>query len=104
VRINNQSDILHFTLTYRQANSGVVMTFWEVGKRINEEILGNERAEYGKRIVVTVSRQLETHYGGSFEEKNLRCISKGSKQIPTDRVSIVIVSNLKKHNVLIMTI
>ena len=44
---------------FRQANSGAVLMFWEVGTRINEEILRNERAEYGKQIVVTVSRQLE---------------------------------------------
>ena len=46
-------------IVYRQVNNGVVMTFWEVGKRINEEILKNERAEYGKRITATVSQQLQ---------------------------------------------
>lgn len=33
------------------------MVFWQVGKRINQEILENERAEYGKNIVPTVSSQ-----------------------------------------------
>ena len=45
--------------------------FWEVGKRINEEILGNERAEYGKRIVASLAQQLQTMYGRSFEYSNL---------------------------------
>jgi hypothetical protein len=46
--------------------------FWQIGKRINDEILLNKRADYGKQIVVTVSRQLETKYGRSFSDRNLR--------------------------------
>lgn len=30
------------------ANSALTLLFWKVGKRINDEILKNERAEYGK--------------------------------------------------------
>jgi len=56
----------------RHANSGVVLMFWEVGKRVNEEILGNERAEYGKRIVSTVSTQLQARYGHNFALRSLR--------------------------------
>ena len=40
--------------------------------RINEFILQNKRAGYGKQIVVTLSRQLEKKYGRNFAEKNLR--------------------------------
>jgi predicted nuclease of restriction endonuclease-like (RecB) superfamily len=53
-------------------NSGVVITFWQVGKRVNDFVLDNQRAEYGKQIVVTLSRQLQTIYGNNFEEKNFR--------------------------------
>ncbi len=53
-------------------NSGVVITFWQVGKRVNDFVLNNQRAEYGKQIVVTLSRQLQTIYGNNFEEKNFR--------------------------------
>lgn len=53
-------------------NSGVVITFWQVGKRVNDFVLNNQRAEYGKQIVVTLSRQLQIIYGNNFEEKNFR--------------------------------
>lgn len=53
-------------------NSTVTLLFWQVGKRISEHILKNERAEYGKEVVSTVSLQLSTTYGRNFEEKNLR--------------------------------
>jgi predicted nuclease of restriction endonuclease-like (RecB) superfamily len=55
-----------------QANSNLTMLFWHVGKRINENILQNKRADYGKQIVVTLSRELAKKYGRNFEEKNLR--------------------------------
>lgn len=54
------------------ANSVLTLLFWQVGKRINEEILNNERAEYAKAIVSTVATQLESKYGRSFTERNVR--------------------------------
>lgn len=39
---------------------------------INQKILQNKRADYGKKIVVTLSRQLTEKCGRNFEEKNLR--------------------------------
>lgn len=53
-------------------NSNITHLYWSIGKRINEEVLDNDRAEYGKQIVATLSRQLTTQYGKSFGEKNLR--------------------------------
>ncbi len=53
-------------------NSGVVLMFWHVGSKVNAFVLNNQRAEYGKQIVVTLSRQLQQKYGNNFEEKNLR--------------------------------
>ena len=54
------------------ANSALTLLFWHLGKRINEEVLHNERAEYGKRIIEVVSLQLENKYGRNFNEKNIR--------------------------------
>jgi predicted nuclease of restriction endonuclease-like (RecB) superfamily len=56
----------------RVTNSTLTILFWQIGKRINDEILKNERAEYGKQILSSVSEQLEIKYGRNFEEKNLR--------------------------------
>ncbi|MEI6751740.1 MAG: DUF1016 N-terminal domain-containing protein [Paludibacter sp.] len=55
-----------------QANSTITLLFWQVGKRINDDILQNKRADYGKQIVPTVSAQLETRFGRNFTEKNVR--------------------------------
>ena len=52
-----------------QANSALTLSFWQVGDRINQDILKNKRAEYGKQIVPTLSAQLENKYGKNFTGK-----------------------------------
>jgi hypothetical protein len=70
-----------------QANSVMTMLFWNVGKRINEDILQNKRAEYGKQIVATVSQQLEAKYGKNFEAKNLRRMMQFAEEFPIWKLS-----------------
>jgi len=38
-------------------NSSLTLMYWHIGKQIDEEILRSERAEYGKEVVVTLSKQ-----------------------------------------------
>jgi hypothetical protein len=65
-----------------QANSVMTMLFWNVGKRINDDILQNKRADYGKQIVATLSLQLMEKYGKSFELRNLRRMMQFAEQFP----------------------
>lgn len=53
-------------------NAGLTVMYYNIGKRINEEVLGNKRAEYGKEIVQTLSEQLVQEYGSGFSAKYLR--------------------------------
>lgn len=53
-------------------NSALTATYWNIGKKINDEILQNERAEYGKQIVASLSRQLTQEYGNGWSLKHLR--------------------------------
>jgi len=56
-------------------NSVMSMLYWEVGNRINIEVLGNQRAEYGKQIILSLSKQLTEEYGNGWSDKQLRhCI------------------------------
>jgi len=69
-----------------QANSVMTMLFWNVGKRINEDILQNKRADYGKQIVVTLSLQLTEKYGKNFELRNLRRMMQFAEQFPDGQI------------------
>lgn len=52
-------------------NAGMTMMYWHIGERINREVLGGERAAYGKKIVAPLARQLTAEYGKGFDLKNL---------------------------------
>ena len=55
------------------ANSAMTLMYWHIGDRINREVLGGERAAYGKQIISRLAQNLQTEYGkGSFSEKHLR--------------------------------
>ena len=53
-------------------NSTLTLLYWKIGNRINQDILKAERAEYGKKIVVSLARQLNETYGKGWDEKSLR--------------------------------
>ena len=59
-------------------NSALTYMYWKIGKRINDEILKNERAEYGAQIVTSLGQKLHQMYGRGFEEKNIRRMMKFS--------------------------
>ena len=53
-------------------NATMTMLYWQIGRRINQEVLKEQWAEYGRQIVVSLARQLETEYGRGWSEKQLR--------------------------------
>lgn len=63
-------------------NAGLTLLYWRVGKRINDEILQGGRAEYGERIVSTLSRQLTIDYGNGFSAKNIRHMMRFAEAFP----------------------
>jgi len=57
---------------YHAVNIALLKRNWLLGKRLNETInSGQDRAEYGKTIVRTLSQQLVVKYGNAFGERNL---------------------------------
>lgn len=69
------------------ANAELTMMYWHIGERINREVLGNQRAEYGKRIVATVSRQLRCEYGDKgFDEKSIRRMMQFASLFPDSKI------------------
>lgn len=53
-------------------NASITGLYWDIGGKINEEILKDQRAEYGKQIVRSLSTQLSKDYGNGWSEKHLR--------------------------------
>lgn len=86
----------------KQVNSTITMVYWQVGKRINEDVLNNQRAEYGKQIVPTVSAQLEKQYGRQFTEKNLRRMMRFAEVFPDFEIVAPLVRQLSWSHFLLL--
>ena len=52
-------------------NVGLTVLYWQVGQRINQELLGGARAAYGESLIAQVAEQLTGDYGRGFTRKNL---------------------------------
>lgn len=78
----------------RAVDSGLVSLYWQIGQRIRQDILQKERAEYGKEIVVTLSRQLTAEFGRGFEEKNLRRMIQFAEVFPEQSIVVSLVRQL----------
>jgi hypothetical protein len=58
--------------TYRAVNSIMVETYWQIGRRIVEqEQNGKDRADYGEKLIVNLSRYLTDVFGKGFSVANL---------------------------------
>lgn len=50
----------------RILNAEMTMLYWQIGKRISLEILKEQRAEYGEKVVASLARVLTAEYGNGF--------------------------------------
>ena len=53
-------------------NSAMVTTYWEIGEQIFKACGENDRAEYGKKLLDYLSKQLTAEFGKGFDKSNLR--------------------------------
>ena len=67
-------------------NAEITLLYWHVGKRINDEVLKNNRAEYGKQIVVSLAQQLTEEYGKGWGEKQLRQCMQFASVFPDEQI------------------
>ena len=70
-----------------QVNSALGMLYWMVGKRLAEELLGDDgRAAYGKRVVEETGAVLAARHGRGFEAKNLRRMMTFAQRFPDQQI------------------
>lgn len=80
---------------YNAASKAMVLTYWNVGKRIVEqEQAGNTRAEYGKALVEVLAKELTREYGNSYSKRNLQYFRKFYLYFPDEAIVNACVHNL----------
>ena len=52
-------------------NAELTLLYWQVGQRINTEVLKGERADYGKQVIANLSKQLSGVFGKGWGQKQL---------------------------------
>lgn len=77
-----------------EVNSTITMLYWQIGNRINKELLKEKRAEYGKQVVTSLSNQLVIEYGNSFSEKNLRRMIQFAEVFPEYEIVVSLIRQL----------
>ncbi|SHJ65272.1 Predicted nuclease of restriction endonuclease-like (RecB) superfamily, DUF1016 family [Tangfeifania diversioriginum] len=53
-------------------NAATTILYWNIGQRVNSEILNNKRAEYGKEVVKSLSQKLTQEFGKGWSEQQIR--------------------------------
>lgn len=74
-------------------NAELTLLYWQVGERINRDILGSQRAGYGEEIVVSLGQRLNAEYGRGFSNKNLHHMVRFAQVFP----DMQIVSTLSRQ-------
>jgi predicted nuclease of restriction endonuclease-like (RecB) superfamily len=67
-------------------NSAISLLYWEIGRRIKNDILNNQRAEYGMFIMTTLSEQLSQQYGKGWSKRQLHHCLRFSEIFPDPNI------------------
>tara|TARA_R110002050_G_scaffold20348_1_gene57679 strand:+ start:69499 stop:70536 length:1038 start_codon:yes stop_codon:yes gene_type:complete len=81
-------------------NATMSMLYWQIGTKINEEVLNNERAEYGKNIVSILASKLVKDYGASYSEKNMRRMMQFASSFPSIEIVVSLIRQLSWTHIL----
>jgi len=60
----------------KTVNQELTLLYWDIGKTINDDILKNDRADYGKKLILNLSDELSNRYGSGFNKRNLHSFVK----------------------------
>jgi DUF1016 N-terminal domain/Virulence protein RhuM family len=86
-------------------NAGLTLLYWRIGTRINSEILEGQRAEYGKRILPTLSAKLVAEYGNGYSERSLKRMIDFASKFPDAQYVAQLAKQLSwSHFICILTL
>ncbi len=74
-----------------EVNSTVILIYWLIGRRINDEILKGDRANYGDQIIFHISEELTIKFGKGYNRASLFRMVRFAKIYP-DQIIVATVS------------
>ncbi|MGO0307644.1 PDDEXK nuclease domain-containing protein [Endozoicomonas acroporae] len=67
-------------------NTELTLLYWQEGERINAEVLKGERADYGKQVVINLSKQLTAAMGKGWSPQQLRHCTRLAEVCTADEI------------------
>ncbi len=84
-----------------KANEELILMFWEIGERINREVLGNKRATYGQQIVSQVATQLQAEFGKKgFGVRSIRRMMQFAEYFPDNKIVSQVATQLSWSHII----
>lgn len=80
-------------------NTEMSMLYWQVGKRINAEVLQGKRAEYGKEVLQTLSDSLVQQYGKGWSIEQLRKCTRFATIFPDEQIVYTLCTQLSYSHI-----
>lgn len=95
---NLLTDVREMILAAREGmaaavNAALTTLYWQIGRRIRQDVLNSKRADYGEEIVSALGRQMSIEFGRGFDEKSLRHMIRFAEAFSDDKI----VSALRRH-------
>lgn len=81
-------------------NSALVQLYWRIGDIINNDILKNGRAEYGKQMLRQLAKELSLLYGNGFDFPNLTRMVKFAKIYSQQKIVVTLSQQLSWSHII----
>jgi len=84
-------------------NAELTRLYWQIGHRIQTEILQGQRADYGKQVIASLSQQLTQTYGKGWSARQLRFCLKFAQAFPNIEIVNTLCSQLSWSHLRLLT-
>ncbi len=75
-------------------NAELTQLYWQIGNRVNVELLQGQRAEYGKQVIAELAKQLTIEFGKGWGERQLRYCLRVAEVFPDAQILHTLCSEL----------
>jgi len=83
-----------------QVKNTINLLYWQIGKKINDEVLHSKRAEYGTQVVANLAKKLSDKYGRSFGLRNLRRMMQFADEFPDKKIVATLSTHLSWSHII----
>lgn len=97
--VNLLGEVRDLILAARQqvaqtVNAGLTLLYWNIGRRIRQDVLKEQRAEYGQEILQALSAQLTAEFGRGYSVRNLASMVRFAEVFPDLKIVSALLTQL----------